>query len=102
MGCATGLHRICLAPDSRLCDHERVSDATAGPVATDLDTDTDDLDFAVAAYTEDEIWTVTPLVLRGEPDLAAVVSGLRRYPGEAGVLGMISVDEDFFILIRIV
>ncbi|MET7281935.1 tRNA adenosine deaminase-associated protein [Kribbella sp. NPDC005582] len=72
-----------------------MSDATAGPVVTDLD-------FAIAAYTEDEVWTVTPLVLRGEPDLAAVVSGLRRYPGEAGVLGMISVDEDFFILIRLV
>ncbi|GAB3939826.1 tRNA adenosine deaminase-associated protein [Kribbella albertanoniae] len=71
-----------------------MSDATAGPITTDLD-------FAVAAYTEDGVWTVTPLVLRGEPDLSAVVSGLRRYPGEAGVLGMISVDEDFFILIRL-
>ncbi len=71
-----------------------MSDATAGPITTDLD-------FAVAAYTEDGAWTVTPLVLRGEPDLSAVVSGLRRYPGEAGVLGMISVDEDFFILIRL-
>ena len=72
-----------------------MSDVTAGPPGTDLD-------FAVAAYTEDGVWTVTPLVLRGEPDLSAVVSGLRRYPGEAGVLGLISVDEDFFILLRLV
>jgi hypothetical protein len=63
---------------------------------------TTDLDFAVAAYTEDGVWTVTPLVLRGEPDLSTLVSALRRYPGEAGVLGMISVDEDFFILLRVV
>ncbi|GAB2665193.1 tRNA adenosine deaminase-associated protein [Kribbella swartbergensis] len=68
---------------------------TAEPMTTDLD-------FAVAAYTEDGVWTVTPLVLRGEPDLSALVSALRRYPGESGVLGMISVDEDFFILIRVV
>ena len=61
-----------------------------------------DLDFAVAAYTEDGVWTVTPLVLRGEPDLSTVVSALRRYPGEAGVLGMLSVDEDFFILLRVI
>ena len=61
-----------------------------------------DLDFAVAAYTEDGVWTVTPLVLRGEPDLSTLVSALRRYPGEAGVLGMISVDEDFFLLLRVI
>jgi putative tRNA adenosine deaminase-associated protein len=62
---------------------------------------TTELDFAVAAYAEDEVWTVTPLVLRGEPDLSALVSALRRYPGESGVIGMISVDEDFFIVLRL-
>ncbi|GAA0572263.1 tRNA adenosine deaminase-associated protein [Kribbella sandramycini] len=71
-----------------------MSDVTAGP--------TTDLDFAIAAYAEDGVWTVTPLVLRGEPELSAVVSALLRYPGEAGVLGMISVDEDFFVVIRVV
>ncbi|HWD80544.1 MAG TPA: tRNA adenosine deaminase-associated protein [Kribbella sp.] len=60
-----------------------------------------DLDFAVAAYTEDGHWTVTPLVLRGELDLSTLVSALRRFPGEAGVLGMVSVDEDFFVLVRV-
>jgi len=60
-----------------------------------------DLDCAVAAYLEDGHWTVTPLVLRGELDLSTLVSALRRYPGEAGVLGMVSVDEDFFLLVRV-
>ncbi|MFD7153675.1 tRNA adenosine deaminase-associated protein [Kribbella sp. WER1] len=60
-----------------------------------------DLDFAVAAYTEDGHWTVTPLVLRGELDLATLVSALRRFPGDAGVLGLVSVDEDFFVLVRV-
>jgi putative tRNA adenosine deaminase-associated protein len=65
-------------------------------------TTTTELDFAVAAYTEDGVWQVAPLVLRGEPDLSALVSALRRYPGDQGVVGMISVDEDFFILLRVV
>jgi putative tRNA adenosine deaminase-associated protein len=60
-----------------------------------------DLDCAVAAYLEDGHWTVTPLVLRGDLDLSTLVSALRRYPGEAGVLGMVSVDEDFFLLVRV-
>ncbi|GAA1537148.1 tRNA adenosine deaminase-associated protein [Kribbella lupini] len=72
-----------------------MSDPTASPMTTT------ELDFALAAYTEDGVWTVTPLVLRGEPDLSALVSALRRYPGESGVIGMISVDEDFFVLVRV-
>jgi putative tRNA adenosine deaminase-associated protein len=60
-----------------------------------------DLDVAVAAYTEDGNWIVTPLVLRGELDLSTLVSALRRYPGETGVLGMVAVDEDFFVLVRV-
>ncbi|MEV6288310.1 tRNA adenosine deaminase-associated protein [Kribbella sp. NPDC051770] len=72
-----------------------MSDPTASPMTST------ELDFALAAYTEDGVWTVTPLVLRGEPDLSALVSALRRYPGESGVIGMISVDEDFFVLVRV-
>lgn len=79
-----------------VCDHAKVSDPTAGPMTTT------ELDFAVAAYTEDGDWQVAPLVLRGEPDLSALVSALRRYPGDSGVIGMISVDEDFFVLLRVV
>jgi putative tRNA adenosine deaminase-associated protein len=74
-----------------------VSDPTAGPSTTSEI----ELDFAVAAYTEDGDWQVTPLALRGQPDLSALVSALRRYPGDAGVIGMVSVDEDFFILLRV-
>ncbi len=45
---------------------------------------------------------MTPLPLRGDPDLSALVSSLRRYPSESGVIGMISVDEDFFLLTRVI
>jgi putative tRNA adenosine deaminase-associated protein len=73
-----------------------VSEPTAGT------TTTTELDFAVAAYREDGVWQVTPLVLPDEPDLATLVSALRRFPSEPGVLGLISVDEDFFLLLRVI
>lgn len=79
-----------------LCHHEDVSEPTAGT------TTTTELDFAVAAYREDGIWQVTPLVLPDEPDLATLVSALRRFPSESGVIGLISVDEDFFLLLRVI
>lgn len=61
-----------------------------------------DLDFAVAAYLEDGIWQVTPVPLRGDPNLSSLVSSLRRYPGESGVIGLVSVADDFFLLARII
>ena len=61
-----------------------------------------ELDFAVAAYREDGAWQVTVLQLRGRTDLSSLVSSLRRYPSESGVIGLISVDEDFFILARVI
>jgi putative tRNA adenosine deaminase-associated protein len=61
-----------------------------------------ELDFALAAYREEEAWQVTPLQLPDRVDLPTLVSSLRRYPGESGVIGLISVDEDFFILARVI
>jgi putative tRNA adenosine deaminase-associated protein len=63
---------------------------------------TTELDFAVAAYREEGAWQVTPLQLRGEPDLSSLVSALRRYPSESGVIGLVSVADDFFLLIRVI
>lgn len=60
-----------------------------------------DLDFAVAAYREEGDWQVTPLVLP-DPDLVSLVSALRRYPSESGVIGMVSVADDFFLLVRVI
>jgi putative tRNA adenosine deaminase-associated protein len=60
-----------------------------------------ELDFALAAYREEGSWQVTPVPLRGDPDLASLVSSLRRYPSESGVIGMVSVADDFFLLARV-
>jgi putative tRNA adenosine deaminase-associated protein len=59
------------------------------------------VDFALVAYREEGVWQLQEL----EPVLAADLDGfaaeLRRYPGDGGSLGLVSVDEDFFLLVRV-
>ena len=43
----------------------------------------DGVDFALAVYREE------------------VVHALRRFPGDGGALGLIGIDEDFFLLVRV-
>jgi putative tRNA adenosine deaminase-associated protein len=62
----------------------------------------DSVDFALVAYREDGAWQVQPLphrVAAGELD--ALVQALRPWPSESGSLGLVSIDEDFFLLIRV-
>ncbi|MGN6330218.1 MAG: tRNA adenosine deaminase-associated protein [Motilibacteraceae bacterium] len=58
-------------------------------------------DFAVAAYREEGRWVVVPLPRREAEELDTLVAALRRLPGEAGVLGLVSVADDFFVLLRV-
>jgi putative tRNA adenosine deaminase-associated protein len=61
----------------------------------------DGVDFAVAAYREEGVWTVQELahdVLAGVDDLA---HALRRFPGDGGAVGMVAIDEDFFVIVRV-
>ncbi|MGH3366771.1 MAG: tRNA adenosine deaminase-associated protein [Nocardioidaceae bacterium] len=59
------------------------------------------IDFAVVAYREEGIWQVVSLPPRAGTDLDVLVHALRQWPGDAGSLGMVSVDEDFFVLARV-
>jgi putative tRNA adenosine deaminase-associated protein len=59
------------------------------------------IDFAVAAYREDGEWTVSALPPRAATELEVLVRALSQLPSEVGTLGMVSVDEDFFVLARI-
>jgi putative tRNA adenosine deaminase-associated protein len=59
------------------------------------------VDFAVVAYREEGEWQVAPLPPRAGTDLEVLVHALRQWPGDAGALGMVSVDEDFFVLARV-
>jgi putative tRNA adenosine deaminase-associated protein len=59
------------------------------------------VDFAVVAYREEGVWQVEQLADDTVTDLDQLCAELRRWPGDGGSLGMISVDEDFFLLVRV-
>lgn len=59
------------------------------------------VDFVVSAYREDGRWQVEPLPPHLADDLDALVAVLRQRPGDGGALGLISIDEDFFIAVRV-
>ena len=60
-----------------------------------------DVDFALAAYREEGVWQVQELPRQRAADLPTFVAELRRWPGDFGCLGLVSVDEDFFLLVRV-
>jgi putative tRNA adenosine deaminase-associated protein len=59
------------------------------------------IDFAVAAYREDGAWTVSTLPVGAATELEAFVRTLAQLPSEVGTVGMVSVDEDFFVIARV-
>ncbi len=61
----------------------------------------DAVDFAVAAYREDGVWTVQELALDHLEDVPTLFAALRRLPGDGGALGLVAVDEDWFLLLRV-
>src|SRR3712207_1878345 len=63
---------------------------------------TEGVDFALVAYREENVWRVEEI--EGDDqlhDLTAFAAELRRWPGDFGSLGLVSVDEDFFVLVRV-
>jgi putative tRNA adenosine deaminase-associated protein len=61
----------------------------------------DGVDFAVAAFRADGEWQVEDLTHDHLGDIATLAAALRRFPGDAGALAMVAVDEDFFVLVRV-
>lgn len=59
------------------------------------------VDFALALYREDGRWVVESMPPRVAGDLDTLVGTLRQRPGDAGALGWVSVDEDFFVMVRV-
>jgi putative tRNA adenosine deaminase-associated protein len=59
------------------------------------------VDFAVAAYREEGEWQVVELVHDVLTDVERLAHALRRFPGDGGALGMIAIDEDFFVIMRV-
>jgi putative tRNA adenosine deaminase-associated protein len=60
------------------------------------------IDFALAVWREEGLWRVEPLPEKISEQLDTLVGALRAQPGEGGVLGLVSIAEDFFVLARVV
>jgi putative tRNA adenosine deaminase-associated protein len=62
---------------------------------------TDAVDFALAAYREEGVWQVQELANDVLVDLDSLSHALRRFPGDGGTIGMVAIDGDFFIVLRV-
>ena len=67
----------------------------------DFDGDIEGVDFALVAYREENVWHLEEIAEEKLHDLDALAAELRRWPGDFGSLGLVSVDEDFFVLVRV-
>ncbi|WP_101525740.1 tRNA adenosine deaminase-associated protein [Nocardioides houyundeii] len=59
------------------------------------------IDFALAAYREDGVWQLQEIAATALSSVETLAHGLRRLPADNGVLGMVAIDEDFFVLVRV-
>lgn len=59
------------------------------------------VDVAVLAYREEGLWQVTRLPADVTESVEDLERALRPFPSECGVIGMVAVDEDFFVLARV-
>lgn len=65
------------------------------------DASIEDIDFVLALYREDGVAVVSELAPQLANDLDELIDQLRRLPGDAGALGVVSIAGDFFVLCRV-
>lgn len=65
------------------------------------DAEVGEIDLALVAYLDEGEWRVAELPDRALDSVDAIVRELRRYPGATGALAMLSVAEDFVLLVRV-
>jgi putative tRNA adenosine deaminase-associated protein len=59
------------------------------------------VDFALAVYREEGVWQVQELAHDLLSDVDQLAHALRRFPGDGGAVGLIGIDEDFFVIVRV-
>ena len=59
------------------------------------------IDFALAAFVEDGEWQVQDIASPAFDTVESLAHALRQVSGESGAVGMVAVDEDFFVLVRV-
>jgi len=61
----------------------------------------DAVDFALAAYREGGQWQVRELAHDLIADVDTIAHALRRFDGDGGAVGLVAIDEDFFVIVRV-
>ncbi|MEV5000072.1 tRNA adenosine deaminase-associated protein [Nocardioides sp. LML1-1-1.1] len=61
----------------------------------------DAVDFALAAFREEGVWQLAELTPDHATDVETLVGALRRFPGDGGAVGLVAVEEDFFVVVRV-
>jgi putative tRNA adenosine deaminase-associated protein len=69
-------------------------------MAEDID-EVDDVDLAVVAYVDEGDWYVQELPEEVLESVDAIARELRRYPAETGAMALVSVDEDWLLVERV-
>ena len=59
------------------------------------------VDFALAVYREEGVWQVQELAHDLLTDVDTLAHALRRFPGDGGAVGLVGIDEDFFVVVRV-
>jgi putative tRNA adenosine deaminase-associated protein len=70
-------------------------------MSAEFEANAEGVDFALVAYREEGVWQLQELAHDTAADLDVLAAELRRWPGDNGAIGMVSVDEDFFLLVRV-
>ena len=65
------------------------------------DATADEIDFVIALYREDGSAVAMELAPALANDLDELIEQLRRLPGDAGALGVVSIAGEFFVLCRV-
>jgi len=59
-----------------------------------------DVDFAIAAYRDDGAWQLAELHASLAEDIDDLLTALKRFPSDVGVLAFVSVNDEFFVIAR--
>lgn len=63
--------------------------------------ESDSIDFALVAYREEGVWQLHEIVDDVLESTETLAAALRRFPGDGGALGLVAVDEEFFLIVRV-
>jgi len=61
----------------------------------------DGIEIALAAYREEGVWQLLELASPVLQTFEALAAALRRFPGDGGAMGLIALDEDVFMIVRV-